>query len=233
MPDVGTLVTDVEVQNFLPGVPSVSADAKIPTIIKAVEAAVRKATGRQLLSATYSEEEYSIRPPRYAAGLPQKYSSTIQLKEYPVTTFTSLKVVGSRNASDGLVASSTTLDKNVYNVDTVSGIIRLYNMFTPQAAILLQNDLLSTSSSFQTGVAIMLATYTAGYAAAAIPFDLKEAILITIAYHWQMRAGDGWHLSSKESHIGTTTYARNGFFPTEAKQVIMSYKRPSIGSTGL
>lgn len=108
------------------------------------------ATRRKLDTATFTE---------YHDG---DGSRVVQLKNYPVTSVTSIHDDPDRNFT-----SSSLLDSTTYAVDEVNGRITL-----------LRDPLLRTLSTvFGCGAQNIKVVYVAGYSASTVPDDLKQALL--------------------------------------------------------
>ena len=189
--DVGTIVSNDDVESFVPDFGTEPFPRAEELLILGVEAEVRRECGRDFASTSYSDEEYSISAPIIRDGLVIRHSTEFRLTQYPVTTFTSLKKVTARSTSTGLPSETETIARESYHVELSTGIVRI-----------LQPDKLDPfniwpATGFPQGTAILLATYTAGN----VPDDLKLLVLQIIAR---------LHLQQKNKLWGRTSQAIDG-----------------------
>ncbi len=225
MANAGKLVTDDDVADIVGTIDQLSEPETI--VVKAAESMVDNALDRILFKATYTDEEYDIATELAWAGVVRPVNR-FRLLQYPVTTFTSLKAVNDRDKTTGAITASTTLNKNEYHVKTLNGEITLYQT-TFSSSDRLWPSLLNANSlaSFPGGTARMIATYTAGYTDATVPFDLKFLILQLVARLHRLMKDNYFTVTAIESNFGMTTLMRSMFTPEE-RVILNSYKRPAL-----
>jgi len=113
-------------------------------------------------------------------------------------------------------------------VKTINGEITLFQT-TFSSSERLWPSLLNANSlaSFPGGTARMIATYTAGYTEATVPFDIKLLILQVVARLHRMIKDNHLNVSTVESNFGVTALLRTMFSPEE-RVILNSYKRPAL-----
>lgn len=226
MATAGKLVKNEEVSAFVGTIDEFAVREAI--IVKAAERIIDNALDRVLFETTYTDEEYDISLEASWGGIVQRPSNIILLKQFPVTTFTSLKVVTDRDKTTGLPSSTTTLNKNEYNVDTDAGIITLYETTFAQSDRLFPSFINPNSlQSFPAGVARLLATYVAGYTEKTVPDDLKLLVLQMVARIHRLAKDNHFNVSAIQSDFGVTTLLRTMFTPEELV-ILKSHKRPAL-----
>ena len=199
MADVGSIATNDEVYSFCKasGWPSNGSFEPVHDIlIKGVESEVAHVTGRTFPTGVKTDEEHSIPPAILRDGFAIGQTFEFQVKHYPITAWSSLKKVTGRDASSGAVSSSDTIQRNSYHVDLETGVVR---MIDPSTLSLWDTY---PGAGFPAGTKILLATYTAGYAPADIPDDLKLLVLQIIARLFIQQKNGLW---------GQTSQAIEGF----------------------
>lgn len=189
--DVGTIVTNDAIESFVPDFGTEPFTTAEETLILGVEAEVKRECQRDFVSTSYSDEEYTVPSPILRDGLVIRHSTEFRLKQYPVTTFTSLKKVTARSESTGLASTTDTIQRDTFHVELSTGIVRILkpDMFDPFA--------IWPGTGFPQGTAILLATYAAGN----VPDDLKLLVLQIIAR---------LHLQQKNKLWGRTSQAIDG-----------------------
>jgi hypothetical protein len=110
----------------------------------------------------------------------------------------------------------------VYENRGMVSLSRVYNFYTA-------NEEYNSGFVFPLGNNNIFVSYTAGYAEADIPDDLKLGIMIFIKDIYQKRKDSSWNLKSFKIGPISYTYADNDFnIPLETKNLIKNYKRISI-----
>lgn len=172
-------------------------DALLGTILNGVTAAVDRYVGRTLLSATYTDE--------YVSG--DGFTDGLRLKQYPVTTFTTLKQDGA------------TVDASAYTVDLDAGIV--YRVGGSS-----NNWLTDGFGAWNLGRRNFQATYTAGYTTA--PEDLQNAAIKQVALEYKRSGykGDRIGLSSEVLAGGSTAVYRVDAWAEGVVAVLDTYRRP-------
>ena len=135
--------------------------------------------GRRFKTTVYTEEEYD--------GTGRR---ELQLKQFPVTTFTKLEI---NRATDNEDAWET-IDDSEYWVDLNTGIItRTSNFNELDEDINLEGLTIKNNYFFGDGKNKYRATYTAGYAVGAtdIPYDLQFACMSFANELWNDRQSGG------------------------------------------
>jgi len=198
MSDVGTLVTDAEVADF---VKNHSAAGKFSMtealIIRGVEAKIRRAIGEAFVQTVYTDEAYSVDWEKQSGQFVTVENSRLILKHGPVSSFGALKLVTSRDAVTGAPSATYTIPRNAYFVDMDNGVIQIID------PALIDPNALYPGGLFPAGVGNLLATYTAW--SSQPPADLKLLTLKIIArINGTQRAGR-WGQSSTASPDGSTT----------------------------
>lgn len=142
--------------------------------------------GKRFASTVHTNEEYD------GNGMYE-----LNLKHYPIITFTSL---AENNATDNSDDWST-VDANEYWMDTDTGII-------------------TKTSTFTRGKFNYRATYTAGYAS--IPHDLQYACMTLISEIWTKRKSTGVKSESLGDH--SIAFAESKETNNVIKEILSRYK---------
>lgn len=196
-------------------------------VVRSVEAAVQRECGRTFIETTYTDESVDIDPgeiKRY--DMPVNYRLKFRVKQYPISTWTSLKQVTSRSPSTGQVLTSSVITRDAYYVDLRTGIVTLLETISAYSLDTTLNSGLLTS--WPSGVNVLLASYVAGYKAADIPADLQEIILRVIARIWHQFDTQGFNTSSSSGEMGTTSYINVHFTEDDLKR-LRPFKRWVLG----
>jgi len=175
------LVTLDNTKTFL-GISDHTKDDKIKLLINMATDYIESQTGRRYVSTVHTSEEYD------GTGTQQ-----IQLKAFPVITFTSLEV---NNASDNSESWST-ISSSDYWVDTDTGIITRTSSFLDFDDSEDGEETLS-ETIFQRGKNKYRATYTSGYSS--IPYDLQFACMTLVGQFLNTGAGSGIKSESLGDH---------------------------------
>ncbi len=157
--------------------------------------------------------------------------TVLRLKEFPVTSFTSLETISSFD-SNGDPDETTVLEKSTYQVDLIAGLVKLLGQILRND---IQSRILPLGQSFPMGVASMRATYVAGFASASIPDDIKLAWLIEFSKYWTMRRNDKWAEESVEGGEigGVLTLVRAKFAPETVEILKAQGKRALLSAQGV
>jgi len=186
-----------EAQEFLKMPEIEDADRNmLSSLIDKVSLAIKKYTDRVLVVQSTSTTEY----------LSGNGTAKLILHDWPVNSFTSLKI---RDGSDfSSLSYNTTLTANTdYVVDYESGIIRAVGV-----------------GMWDDGYRKYQAIYKPGYAANAIPDDLKLGTLITIQSLWKKINTGMFSTTSQQIGDINLVYSQE-LFPDEAKRLIDNYRR--------
>ena len=210
MAEVGVLVTDEEVSDFVHGWSAVGSFKNSEQIlIQGVEAEVERECGRTFTSTTYTDEEYSIPEVIVRDSLVIRQATEFRLKQYPVTTFTALKKVTERSTVTGLATATETLAREGYHVELPTGIVRIIK---PDK---LDPFNIWPGTGFPQGTMILLATYTAG----SIPKDLKLLVLQIIARLFIQQKNMLWGRTSQGIDGLNNTYPDIAFTESEMRKL--------------
>lgn len=142
---------------------------------------IESQTGRRFVSTTHTQEEYD------GTG-----TYELNLKAFPIITFTSLEVNNAADNSDNW----STIDSSNYWVDSVTGIITKTSGFTEVTDARDEETLSDTL--FLRGKNRYRATYTSGYST--IPYDLQYACMSLVGQYLNTRAGSGIKSESLGDH---------------------------------
>ena len=226
MADAGKLVKNSEVSAFIGTVDEFKIREEI--IVKAAEKIVDDVFDRTLFKTTYTDEEYDVPLELTWGGIPQRPANVIRLRQLPITTFTSLKVVTARDATTGAVSASTTLTRNEYYVNLVNGIITLFETSFASTDRLFPSFINANSlQSFPAGVARALATYESGYTEKTVPHDIKLLILQIVGRMHRLVKDNHLNVTAIQSDFGVTSLLRTMFTPEEM-MIIKSHRRPVL-----
>lgn len=143
-------------------------DGILNLLIPAASRAIEKACDRTFNEATYADDRYS-----------GNWQRTLQLRNYPVITFT-----GIWDDSARVFASSSLIDSVNYSVDNETGQVELDGLI------------------FSKGVRNIKVSYTAGYTT--IPADLELIAIKLVSFLYNKRFSDG--ASSESIGEGSVTY---------------------------
>lgn len=139
-------------------------------------------------------------------------SDELMLNNYPVGTLTSVHDDPLRD----FAAGSLLVVDDDYILDAAAGII----------------SAMSGHPAFLKGKATVKVVYTAGYALASVPHDLKEAVLMMVQHHYKrMYQDQRIGLASESIGDQTFTYSEEAI-PKKAKATLDRYRRKSSGSYG-
>lgn len=220
MPDF-TIVTEKEAVLWCPGLNTLADDTPEHLLLVMVEQSVKTFLDRPLKSTPYVQD-VDVRDEIAWHDILIKPRDTFLTLDYPVTTWTSLEKVVSRDPTTGDPDDLQVIPRDTYHVKLSSGVVRLLRP--------LQDIELRPQFSFPIGVAAMRAKYVAGFATASdIPADIKAATLMRFKrFHGLMKAGD-WNLKSVTNPTGgTTEYLRVDWTPEE-RSLIEPYTRQALG----
>lgn len=227
MADAGAIVTNQEVLGFVPTMKQVGVAETL--IIQAVEGLANAELGNISGGLSVGTKDYEDEEITIAEGelrwdqilvLPRRQ---FILKHRPVTEFTTLKIVSERSPTDGTPLNTFTVAPNAYHVDRPTGIVSLIQ-YLDQSAVprtLLMPPGIYTS--FPKGVAVMLATYTAGIVIDGEPPDTNPAvvammklfILQVIARLYKLQHGEQFLDKGINTDFGTLDLLRVKFTQEE------------------
>jgi hypothetical protein len=216
-----TIVTEKEAVLWCPGLSTLADDTPEHLLLLMVEQSVKTFLDRPLESTPYVQD-VDVKDEIAWHDILIRGRDTFLTLDYPVTTWTSLEKVVSRDPVTGEPDDLQVIPRDSYHVKLSSGVVRLLRP--------LQDIELRPQFSFPTGVAAMRATYVAGFDTTEdIPADIKAATLMRFKrFHALMKAGD-WVLKSVTNPTGgTTEYLRIDWTPEE-RSLIEPYMRQAIG----
>ncbi len=139
-----------EVEQRLKRNNAIAEDETVALMVKGIEAKVKLLINRFFETQSFTQQAHDV----------DINQTVIFLTETPVTTFTTLEFVTSRDDLTGLPDGTQVLDRDTYFVDTDAGIVE------------------SLIGPFPRGRAAVLATYAAGYSAADISGNVKLEVLV-------------------------------------------------------
>lgn len=151
---MANFATRQQVKDFL-GISASTDDAQIDALLERTSRMIANYTNRELLEATYTDEQYDG----------DGHERDIVLKQYPVSTLTTVKWILDRvNSTTETLTELLDYILRQKNDTKNPGIVRLLAGVWPQ------------------GSDNILITYTAGYASASIPADLVQAQIDWVSY---------------------------------------------------
>lgn len=162
MADSSKYVTNKEVQDFIPALKDspVTSGSPQDLIIKAVDAVIDQYLAKTfrivLVSQTIEFEDIHVETGEICwDGIVTMPRRDIFLRYRPVTEFTSLRMVLSRNPTDGKPLDTSIIARETYYVDMDTGIVSLL-------APIINSVYPYVMTSWPQGVAILQASYKAG-----------------------------------------------------------------------
>lgn len=185
------LVSLAEAKAFLK-IGASSEDTVIESFINRASTWANDYTGRLLLTRSLTE---------YYDG---DATGTLLLKNYPVTTLTSIHVDEAQQW-----AAWSAIELTDVILDSESGMIKLFNK----------------EFAFNSGLQNIRVIYTAGYGT--VPEPIKEAVLFYVAHLYRRQySGQMFGVQSESVGDRTTTYATEDF-PARAKALLNRYRSHS------
>lgn len=191
------------------GINGTGYDAAITLMLAQAEAMVRRYAGRDLTNGFESANRTETYDGNGAAVL--------QLREWPVTTITTVE-------ERDRAGTWTTLDADEYRVDTRTG--QLYRLGATWGRIVSDfigggnNPAFGVSPSWSSDPASVRVTYTGGYTT--IPADIVAVVYLLIDYKL---ANGGGNASATNESIGVYSVARGGTYMSEVD--ILAKNTPS------
>ena len=230
MPNISSIVTNDDVTNFIPTLKVLTTDSREEIIVKAAEAVVENYCNRTFATTPRVDEEYDINNELRMHGIVIKPYNIIRLDGYPVDLDQDfiVKFVTERDQTTGLVSASTVINRNSFNIDTSAGIIHLYRNTSLSNQALPGFSSSNSVVSFPEGIARILVTYTSGFSEAAVPYDLRMAMLMIIARMHTLAQTNKWTESSVQSEFGVTTNLRVQL-TNEEMFFLKRFRRPVLG----
>lgn len=205
MADVGTIVTDQEVKDMIPGIADVEGKSRL--IILGVEDAVQRHCREVFLSTVYTRESIDVdRGEIRRADQVVIPKHDIPLKHGNMTVFTSLEQVTALDPTTGAPSAYATVSRDAFHVDMELGSIHLLSTISSYSGESLVNAGLLTS--WPQGKGVMVATYTAGFAAEDMPAALKLGVLSVIGRQWQMFKHQWMHMEGSSGDLENITLKR-------------------------
>lgn len=175
------LVTLDNTKTFL-GITDHTKDEKIKLLINMATDYIESQTGRRFVSVVHTQEEYD------GTG-----NNQLQLKAFPIISFTKLEV---NNASDNSDSWSE-ISSSDYWADTNTGIITRTSSFLDFDESVDGEETLS-ETIFDKGKNKYRATYTSGYST--IPYDLQYACMTLVGQLLNTGGGSGIKSESLGDH---------------------------------
>jgi uncharacterized phiE125 gp8 family phage protein len=195
------LLTLAELKAFLQ-ITSSDQDAALEGFINGCSDAVETLTGRRLASRTYTDEHLHVRP-EWVLGI-----EWLDV-EWPITAMQTLDVGGTPQTVWMPGDAGSPEDRDVYVLEARDPKHGRDRLFRP--------------AGWPLGV-FVTRSYTAGYAAAAIPGDLKQAVL-TLAGDWYYRrTRQADPVISRSAGAETITYV-NEALPRTFPTLMNAYRR--------
>jgi len=213
MADSSKYVTNKEVQDFIPSLKDspVTPGSPQDLIIKAVDAVIDNYLSTNfrivLTPQTVEWEDIHVETGQLSwDGIITQPRRELFLKYRPLTEFTSLRMVLTRNPADGKPLETSTVPRESYYVEMPTGIISLL-------APLINQVYPFAMTSWPMGVAVLQASYKAGLsiaqAAEGITSSLKLAELQIIARIFAFQNRQSHHISSVSADgAGQTAFLR-------------------------
>jgi len=166
-------------------------------------------------------------------GEVQRPVAILRLKEFPLTSFTSLEMISSFD-TNGDPDDTTIMEKNEYQVDLIGGLVKLVGL-VPNSDVQIQIFGANSGWSFPAGVASMRAIYVAGVATVDVPEDIKLAWLIEFSKYWTMRRSDKWAEESVEAGEvgGVLRLVRAKFAPETVDILKAQGRRAMLSAAGV
>lgn len=155
-------------------------DARLNGYINRATDMIETYCKRRFLSTAYTNEVYSAQS-----------GSTLQLRNFPVTSLGSLEY----STSDFNNTHYDAVDTSLYALQTSNGLDR---------------GVVYLTGGFSTGINNWRATYTAGYALANVPNDLKEALIEIVSYLFNRRKATP---GMKSETLGRYSYTLDSAMP--------------------
>lgn len=228
MPNVGSIVTNDEVTNFISGIDQITDGSTEETIVIAAEAMAEDYCQRSFAAHGHTDEEYDIPNELQIHGVIIRPYNELSLRDYPVDlskTF-EIKFVTARDETTGLPSNTTLIKRNAYVVDTDVGLVRvLANRL--DVLTFPQFPRANSIFSFPEGFGEILITYTSGFSAAAMPKNLKLAVLIMIARLHRLQQKGQWDVKLVTTEFGVTNLIRAMLTPEEMI-LLKQFKRPIL-----
>ena len=171
---IGNLSSEVE-KRLKQTKESFSKDGPVDLMVKGIEAKIKTLTNRNFETVAFTQQPHDV----------DVDQDVIFLTEVPVTTFTSLDQVTSRDPVTGLPDGTQVINRDTYLVDNDAGIVQ------------------SLVGPFPRGRGAVLTTYQGGYTAGEIAGNtkmeillLKELLMRIIDREWKIWDQGERHLAS-------------------------------------
>jgi len=207
-------LTTVSAYKTYAGITGSGSDAVLAVLLSQASAVLRRMTGRDLSNGFESASRTE-----YYDG---KDAETIQLREWPVTSITSVKYVN----DDG---STETIGSTEYRVNTLTGVLSMLGSvrgrFIVNATGGLNSPEFGVSPRFDAGFQNVQVVYTGGYSS--IPADLELAVFRLMDVGYSQRGRD----SSKQSEsIGDYSYTMYAAAETDAaiSGIVQTFRTGSL-----
>lgn len=236
MADISEIVPNQAFLAFVPQAGSIEENSPNAELIRGIEAMVYSELGINgitLAKQTYTDEEIHVeRPDLLWDNMLTRSQQKLVLRNKPVISFTELKVVESRKASDGTPDVTTVVPRNAYHVDKY-GIITLLQPYQPiyQLGQVYQTAIFGWLT-WPKGRAVMLATYEAGIdldttnpTADARTRLLRLLILQMFARLQQMQKQNLWYQEATTSNVGGTLNLLRTDFTMEERALMNAFMR--------
>jgi hypothetical protein len=212
--DAGKIVTNQEVVDFVTNITAILDPQAL--LIQAVEATVEEYCQRTFALTEYEDEQIAIRNGQYGFDdYVTKRRLEFLVKNYPVTEWTSLKMITGLDSEGAL--QSTELSRGSYFVDTKVGRVTLIYGIPVTNAYALR--------SWPTGAPSLLAHYTAGFDSDEMPPNLKLGVLMIMARISGLADVKGWSLTTFGSQFTTPTTLKRVMLTDEEKMALSPFRR--------
>ncbi len=228
MPDVGAIVTNDEVTNFVSGIDTITDGSVEEIMVLAAEGLVEDYCQRSFSTQVHTDEEYDIPNELKIHNVVIRPYNELSLRDYPVDlseTF-EIKFVTARDETTGLPSNTTLIKRNSYVVDNEVGLVRVLAN-TLDVLTFPQLPRANSVFSFPEGFAEILVTYTSGFTAVNMPRNLKLAVLIAVARLHRLQQKGQWDVKLVTTEFGVTNLIRDMLTPEELI-LLKQFKRPIL-----
>ncbi len=145
----------------------------------------------------------------------QTTESELLLLEWPILTVTNVYEDETRAYSTALSVNSD------------------YLVSKPRGILIRIGGANSGLEPWEIGFRAIKIEYTAGYAIADVPWDIKDAVLWTAAHLYQESKRKGWDVNTQTDGLGTVTRFTLSRLPDYMKAQLANHRRPAVlGLTG-
>jgi hypothetical protein len=233
MANVGTFATDAEYSVMVPGFPQPGEYGQTGSIdrpsilIRCVEAAIRREVNLPDAAETVTGDEYSIEWPQVQDGVIINRQTSFMLRRSPISEFTGLRIVGSRDPITGAVLTSTTIPRNSYHVELDTGIVRELTWSLMQG----YPFPIWPGGGFPSGTMILQADYktATGQATDDLSQQVKLVCFMAVARLFKQFENNRWDIASMSMDGQSITYIDVQFTKQELGH-LSGMKRPVFPS---